>query len=347
MKNKKIPDVRPAPKSASTVPLSFKEKFFFGIGPIGKNLSAGIVASNFLTLYFMGTLGLSPAFFAVLFFVGRIWDGVNDLMMGTVIDHTKSKLGKFRPWIIIGTLTNALVAVMIYSPPNTSQFWLYFFVTVMYILHDASYTMVDVGYWALIPALSLEAKEREQLSLIPRLVGAIGGLIGGYSLTFVNKLGGNERGFFWVSLIFAGVYMLTMLSTGAMVKERVLHVQPVQEKFSLIRGAKILFANDQALTIVVIMTFFNVACTLTVSVVMFYFTHVLENDDGFGHYNIIIGAARGLGLLGFAPLSRMFGRDRISKIAYLAPCLGYALFMIFSYTGVEGAMPIYIAGAVT
>ena len=88
--------------------LRLSEKICFGVGPIGKNMCAGVVYGSFLSLYFMQTLGISPAFLSVMFFLCRIWDGVNDLFMGAIIDTTRSRFGKFRPWIFFGALSNAL-----------------------------------------------------------------------------------------------------------------------------------------------------------------------------------------------------------------------------------------------
>jgi len=327
--------------------LTWREKIFFGIGPIGKNLSSALIA--FLPMYFMGTLGLKASFFATMLFIARIWDGVNDLMMGTVIDNTKSRMGKFRPWILIGTATNAFIAIMAFWTPDIDKVWLYVYATIMFLLHDLTFTMVDVGYWALIPSLTLDPKERGQVSLIPRLVGALGGIVGTFSLTFVEKLGGEgvNQGYFKFSLICSAAYMLTMTLSALNVKEKITAVDQVQEPFSLKRALKILFKNDQALAVVGIMILFNVACNLTNEVSKFFIKYVLRNTDAVGMFGMIIGGARGIGLFGFSPMSAKIGRDKMQKIAYLAPCVGYLLFVIFNMANVSGTVPIYIAGAVT
>ena len=83
--------------------VSAREKYCFGIGAIGKDAIVNLVGA-FLMLYFTDTLYLAPAFVGVLFFVARIWDAVNDPMMGMIVDNTRSRYGKFRIWLIIGTL---------------------------------------------------------------------------------------------------------------------------------------------------------------------------------------------------------------------------------------------------
>ena len=88
--------------------LTWRSKIGYGVGTIGKSMSYGL-ASGFISYWFLSGLGLSPAFLGVMLFVARLWDGVNDLLMGAIIDSTRTKWGKFRPWMVIGAVTNAAV----------------------------------------------------------------------------------------------------------------------------------------------------------------------------------------------------------------------------------------------
>ena len=88
--------------------LSFKTKYSFGVGALGKDLVYAIV-SSYLMIYLTDLVGISPLFVGNLFLVARVWDAFNDPMMGMIVDNTRSKYGKFRPWILLGTLVNAVV----------------------------------------------------------------------------------------------------------------------------------------------------------------------------------------------------------------------------------------------
>jgi melibiose permease len=108
MGNQKETQKNPQYKYAST-----REKLCFGIGAIGKDAICNLVGA-FLMLYFTDTLYLAPAFVGVLFFVARIWDAVNDPMMGMIVDNTHTRFGKFRIWLVIGTLVNSVVFVLLF-----------------------------------------------------------------------------------------------------------------------------------------------------------------------------------------------------------------------------------------
>ena len=94
--------------------LSFISKLSFGIGAFGKDAVYAIVGT-YLMMYLTDYRGVAPAFVGGLFMVARIWDAFNDPFMGMIVDNTKSKWGKFRPWILIGTIMNAIVLVLLFA----------------------------------------------------------------------------------------------------------------------------------------------------------------------------------------------------------------------------------------
>ena len=95
-------------KKRKTMNLTKKEKFSFGFGVLGKDAIYCSVG-NFLMFYFTDVLFLTPAFVGTLFFVARILDEINDPMMGLVVDNAHNRFGKFRTWLLVGTLLNAVV----------------------------------------------------------------------------------------------------------------------------------------------------------------------------------------------------------------------------------------------
>ena len=169
MSNQKSTNKHPQYKYAST-----REKYCFGIGAIGKDAICNLVGS-FLMLYFTDTLYLAPAFVGVLFLVARIWDAINDPVMGMICDNTHTKFGKFRIWLVIGTLLNSVAFVLLFHSFHLSGTSLYIYVSVMYILYGMTYTIMDVspsGIFFLINMTIANSKKRNHMYIMAGIVYA-------------------------------------------------------------------------------------------------------------------------------------------------------------------------------
>ncbi len=310
--------------------ITLGEYIGYGIGPIGKNMMSSLVNGEYLPNFFRTELKMNNGFLAIMLFVSKIWDGANDLLMGAIIDHTSTKWGKFRPWIFFGAISNAITSVSIYFNPGLRGIGIYIYVTLLYLLCDATFTMIDVGYWSMIPAMTLDAKERDKLSILPRVSGALGGLVSAFTLNIVGFLGGEntEKGYLRYAFIAAAVYIATSTVCAAKTKERVILVPQQKEPFSFVRAAKILFRNDQALTVVAVMIMFNAAGCMHGGTMLYYFTNVLAKPNSYAYYSIISGIINGIGLFGVPLASKKFERNKVYLSAYLLPCLGY-LLMVF------------------
>ena len=153
-----------------------KAKYSFGIGAFGKDLVVGLTGT-FLMFYFTDVLGIAASFVGTLFFVARIWDAINDPVMGMIVDKTKTKWGKFRPWLVIGTLINSVVTVIMFTNFGLTGTSLYVFVSILYILWGMTYTMMDVPYWSWLPNLTNNPVEREEVSIIPRVFASMANLL--------------------------------------------------------------------------------------------------------------------------------------------------------------------------
>ncbi len=207
--------------------VSAREKYDFGIGAIGKEAICNMIGS-FLMLYFTETLFLVPAFVGILFFVARIWDAINDPMMGMIVDNTRSRFGKFRIWLVIGTLVNAVVFVLLFHTFNLQGTSLYIYVTVMYILYGMTYTIMDVPYWSWLPNLTNDPHERESVSVIPRFFVSLAGfsvaIFGLFVINYFNQRAGldnlyAEHGFTMFAIMIAILFIVTIGITVTNVKE--------------------------------------------------------------------------------------------------------------------------------
>ncbi len=113
-----------------------KEKYSFGIGAFGKDLVVNLIGI-YLMYYLTDILGVAAGFVGSLYFVARIWDAINDPVMGMIVDKTKTKWGKFRPWLVIGTLINSIVTIILFTDFDLTGTSLYIYFNYVYSLgHD-------------------------------------------------------------------------------------------------------------------------------------------------------------------------------------------------------------------
>ena len=154
--------------------LTFKEKAAYGLGAVGKDM-VYMLSASYVLYYFQDILGVSAVAMGVILLVARIFDAFNDPIMGIVVAKTKTRWGKFRPWLFIGTVTNAVILVLMFSaPPSMDGKGMVAYAAITYILWGVTYTMMDIPYWSMIPAFTQGGREREKLSALARSCAGVG-----------------------------------------------------------------------------------------------------------------------------------------------------------------------------
>ena len=153
------------------------EKFAYGIGAVGKDM-VYMLSASYVLYYFQDILKTSAIAMGIILLVARVFDAFNDPIMGIVVAKTKTRWGKFRPWLMIGTITNAVILILMFSaPPSLDGKGLVAYAAVTYILWGVTYTMMDIPYWSMIPAFTEGGKEREGLSALGRSCAGVGSAI--------------------------------------------------------------------------------------------------------------------------------------------------------------------------
>ena len=157
--------------------LSGKEKISYGLGAVGKDM-VYMLSASYILYYYQDLLGVSAIAMGIILLIARIFDAFNDPVMGIIVAKTKTRWGKFRPWLLIGTLTNAVVLFLMFSaPPALNKTGLIAYAAVTYIVWGVTYTMMDIPYWSMIPAFTKGGKEREGLSALARSCAGVGSAV--------------------------------------------------------------------------------------------------------------------------------------------------------------------------
>ena len=214
------------PKMLGEGRLSKRNLWGYSMGGIGRDMTYTLV-NTFLTLFILATKRLSNADYAavgVIFIVCRIFDGLNDPIMGMLIEKTRTKFGKFKPWIMIGMLTNIVIVLLLFFVPLYETEYVVFF-GFMYLLWGVTYTMNDISYWGMMPSLTSNAEDRNNLATIAN-VGA--GLGMGLCLILIPvltagdfALGGNtETAYRIFALVICSIFAGCQIMTCCVVQEK-------------------------------------------------------------------------------------------------------------------------------
>ena len=308
--------------------LTSREKYSYGIGAYGKDLACGIVYT-FIMIYFTDVVGINPAFVGTLFLVARLWDAINDPIMGMIVDNTRSRFGKFRPWIFIGTILNSVVLFLLFRKPDLEGTSLYLYYSVMYILWGMTYTIMDIPYWSMIPTLATTKEDREKISVVPRIFASLGGLtVTTFGIALVNKLGnGNQiKGFEYFALGIIIIFIISTIVTCINVKEKT-QVQVNNEKVNIKQAFNILKQNDQLLVFIGIVLAYNLAMQLAGGAAIYYFKYVAGKESLFSVYSFFKVAEIG-GLMLFPVVTRKIGRQQVFRVATILPMFGLITLFI-------------------
>lgn len=161
--------------------LNKRNKWCLSLGCIGRDMSYTLVSLFLLTyLQYTGLFNTQQFIvLSVIIVICRIWDAVNDPMMGTIITNTRTRFGKYRPWVIIGALANSIVLVAMFLV-RTDNGWLNVaIIGVLYLLWGMTFTMNDISYWDLLPALTSDKKERDNLTSLVAVFASVGAFAAG------------------------------------------------------------------------------------------------------------------------------------------------------------------------
>ena len=311
--------------------------WFFPLGTVGRDMMYNLV-TNFLLTYILFTKGLDAAqlgAITAIMVAARVFDAANDPIMGNIIENTHTKWGKFKPWMVIGTILSCIVVYMVFSTSLKGWEFVVLF-GVFYFCYSIAYTMHDISYWGIVPALSSDAGARDALTSRATLFAGAGGTVASIIIpmftTGATAIGGNaSTAYSVVALGICIVMPLFFLFTIAGVKEHRETVKPAKQEGGIFK--KMIEAvkhNDQLRWITVIFLIQQIGNGFVLGGIGSTYIYLNYGYEG-GLYSLFstVGVAATAFLMLFYPaISKKFNRKPLMNAMVVISAVGYALMIL-------------------
>lgn len=326
-----------------------KNLLYFPLGTVGRDAVYCLINSYLLTfvLFTHSLTGAQIAAITGIMIAARVFDALNDPIMGNIIERTRSRFGKFKPWLVAGGLSTSVVIYLMFNVRLEGWAFVCFF-GAMYFAFSITYTMSDISYWGMIPALGSDADARNRFTSRATLFAGIGATLASVLIPLFTAgsgaIGGNTAvAYGRIALIVAILAPLFILFTVLGVRE---HREPAggerkREKFSLKQVFQTIARNDQLVWAAVIFLIQQVGNGLVIGGISSTYIYFTYGYDG-GLYSLFttVGMSATAFLMIFYPaISRRMHRKKLMGIMSVIAVCGYVLMLtplILSGAGMVG-----------
>lgn len=326
--------------------LKWYNKLGYGSGDLAGNMVYAFL-SSFVMLYLTNTVGLNPGIIGTLIMVSKLFDGVSDIFFGTMIDKTKSKLGKARPWMLYAYIGCAVTLVANFAIPaslgRTAQYTWFFIAYTM--LNAVFFTANNIAYASLVTFCTRNSKERVEMGSF-RFIFAFSTslIIQSVTVQFVRALGNGASAWKTVAIIYAVIGLIvntiSVFSIKELPEEELAKDKDQEEKYSLIEAAKLLVSNKYYLMICGTYVCQQIY-TAMLNMGIYYMIYILKNEDLYSVFSWAINIPVIIAMC-ITPMlvERMKGLYRMNLAGYILGTAGRVGVIIAGYMG---SVPLMIA----
>ena len=308
-------------------------RYCFGLGTLGRDALYTLV-SMYLITYLTEVVGLSDLYLGIiggLMVAFRVFDALNDPIMGTIVDNTNTKFGKFKPWILFGMIASGLLTVLLFHNFNIKGGAYVALFALTYLLWGMAYTTNDISYWSLMPAITKDPKEREGIGAIARICASVGMFAVVLLYTMVPDLFAplSARDAY---LVFAVIVVILMwvFQTVTLVgvhEDRSALATP-REHTGLKDMLHALIKNDQLMITAVAMALFMIGYCTTTSFGVYYFKYAYKDEGTYMVFAAVLAVAQLTALSIFPVFSKRFTRKQLYFGSMVAVVVAYVVFFL-------------------
>lgn len=311
-----------------------RNKICFGLGTIGRDALYSLVSMyllNFLTdVVVFSDKGVAAI--GVMLTIFGIFDAVIDPFVGGIVDSTKTKWGKFKPWIFIGMIGMGFLTVLMFHNFVMDEVSHIVLLGFTYFLFSILFSLNDIAYWSLMPAISKDQKVREGVGSFARICANIGMFAMVLIYTMVpdlfSGLGLNARNSYFVFTVIVVLIMWLFQSITLIGVKEDRSMLVTQEKTTLRDIFKALFKNDQLMVTALSMALFMIGYCTTTGFGLYYFKYAYKDEGVYMVFAAVLAVAQLTALSVFPLFRKKFSRKQLYTGSMIAVAVSYIIFFL-------------------
>lgn len=265
---------------AGDVKISMREKIAYGLGDTSCNIVVGLTTS-LLTFFYTDYIGVSVQMIGLIILISRFFDGGSDIVMGLIVDRTRSKYGKARPWVLWASIPYAIGCVLLFTVPPASDMVkaIYIFITYNFI-QTVCYTALNLPYSSLAALMTRNQYERGSINAIRMALSPFGRILAtAVTLPLVKLLGNDQRAWIMAAAIYGAIALALLLFCFFNTKERVqLAAEQADTKVPIGTSLKALLKNKYWALGLLLWAMLSVYMTLSGTSLSYYSKWILGNS---------------------------------------------------------------------
>ncbi|WP_302471898.1 MFS transporter [Blautia massiliensis (ex Durand et al. 2017)] len=313
----------------------------YGCGDFSSNIMYSAMAA-FLMFYYTDYIGVSAAVVGSIMLFSRIFDGISDLIMGVIIDRTKSPFGKARIWILRLVIPYAIGTVLLFSvPAGWSEMAKYVYIFFSYnIAFTVLFTGINLPYATLTALMTQDQYERSVLSIFRMILATCGTLfIKTCTLPVVKFFGDDARAWTYTFVVFGALEIITFMITFLFTRERVNTSEDKRMSIPISLGFKALVKNKYWFMATLNLVLIFIAQGVNGSSEVYYAKEVLGNGNLVGTFSVALQVTQIVCMFFIAGFVKKFGKRNVLMTGAAIMIVGYGIMGI----GAE-RLPVLIAG---
>jgi len=309
-----------------------RNKYCFGLGTVGRDALYSLV-SMYLLVHLTDVVGFSDrglGVIGVLLTLFGIFDAVIDPFVGAIVDNTKTKWGKFKPWIFIGMIGTGVLTVLMFHNFKMGETAHIVLLGVTYLLFSIFFSLNDIAYWSLMPAISKDQTVREGVGAFARICANVG--MFAMVLIYLNVPGffggmSARQAYFIFAIIIAVIMWVFQSITLIGVKEDRASLEKT-ERTTLKDLFRALIGNDQLLVTAISMALFMIGYCTTTGFGTYYFKYAYKNEGMYMVFAAVLAVAQLTALSVFPLFRKKFTRKQLYTGSMIAVTASYIIFFL-------------------